>query len=47
MEVPLFKGVAQVVELSNQLRQRCGLRQVPNVKYALQHNIGISVFGII
>lgn len=35
-------GVAQVVELSNQLRQRCGLRQVPNVKYALQHNIGIG-----
>jgi len=35
-------GVAQVVELSNQLRGRCGKRQVPNVRVAMQHNIGIG-----
>lgn len=35
-------GVAQIVELSNQLRGRCGKRQVPNVKLAMQHNIGIG-----
>uniref|UniRef100_A0A7E4W7G9 Sterol carrier protein 2 n=1 Tax=Panagrellus redivivus TaxID=6233 RepID=A0A7E4W7G9_PANRE len=35
-------GVAQVVELSNQLRGRCGKRQVDNVKVAMQHNIGIG-----
>lgn len=35
-------GVAQVVELSNQLRGRCGKRQVPNARIALQHNIGES-----
>ncbi|KHJ91259.1 thiolase protein, partial [Oesophagostomum dentatum] len=32
-------GVAQVVELSNQMRGRCGKRQVPNCKMAMQHNI--------
>jgi sterol carrier protein 2 len=37
-----FLGVAQVVELSNQLRGRCGKRQVPNVRVAMQHNIGIG-----
>jgi sterol carrier protein 2 len=40
-------GVAQVVELSNQLRGRCGKRQVPNVKYAMQHNIGIGGAGVV
>ncbi|KAF8372937.1 hypothetical protein PRIPAC_79366 [Pristionchus pacificus] len=35
-------GVAQVVELSNQLRGRCGKRQVPNARLALQHNIGLG-----
>lgn len=35
-------GVAQCVELSNQLRGRCGKRQVPNVRAALQHNLGIG-----
>ncbi|VDM09930.1 unnamed protein product [Wuchereria bancrofti] len=33
-------GVAQVVELSLQLRGIAGARQVPNCKVALQHNIG-------
>lgn len=33
-------GVAQVVELSNQLRGICGARQVLNCKIAMQHNIG-------
>lgn len=40
-------GVAQVVELSNQIRGRCGKRQVPNVKYAMQHNIGIGGAGVV
>ncbi|KAI6230257.1 Acetyl-CoA C-myristoyltransferase [Aphelenchoides fujianensis] len=35
-------GVAQVVELSNQLRGRCGKRQVPNARVGMQHNIGIG-----
>lgn len=33
-------GVAQCVELCNQLRGKCGKRQVPNVRVALQHNLG-------
>ncbi|CAD5214240.1 unnamed protein product [Bursaphelenchus xylophilus] len=35
-------GVAQIVELSNQLRGRCGKRQVPKVRLAMQHNLGIG-----
>ncbi|KAI6218724.1 Sterol carrier protein 2 [Aphelenchoides besseyi] len=35
-------GVAQCVELCNQLRGRCDRRQVPNVRVALQHNLGIG-----
>ncbi|GMS94149.1 hypothetical protein PENTCL1PPCAC_16324, partial [Pristionchus entomophagus] len=35
-------GVAQCVELSNQLRGRCGKRQVPNAKLAMQHNLGLG-----
>ncbi|GMR39601.1 hypothetical protein PMAYCL1PPCAC_09796, partial [Pristionchus mayeri] len=40
-------GVAQVVELSNQLRGKCGKRQVPNAKLAMQHNIGIGGAGVV
>uniref|UniRef100_A0A0R3RIM5 Sterol carrier protein 2 n=1 Tax=Elaeophora elaphi TaxID=1147741 RepID=A0A0R3RIM5_9BILA len=40
-------GVAQVVELSLQLRGLAGARQVPNCKVALQHNIGIGGAGMI
>ncbi|KAI6196137.1 Sterol carrier protein 2 [Aphelenchoides besseyi] len=35
-------GVAQCVELCNQLRGRCGKRQVENARVAMQHNIGIG-----
>ncbi|KAM3715667.1 Non-specific lipid-transfer protein-like [Dirofilaria immitis] len=40
-------GVAQVVELSLQLRGLAGARQVPNCKVALQHNIGIGGAGMV
>jgi sterol carrier protein 2 len=35
-------GVAQCAELSWQLRNMAGLRQVPNAQFALQHNIGLG-----
>ena len=39
-------GIAQAVELCNQLRRRCGPRQVANAMYAMQHNIGEN-FGYV
>ena len=35
-------GLAQCAELVWQLRGWCGQRQVPNLKYALQHNVGLG-----
>jgi len=35
-------GLAQCAELTWQLRGWCGKRQVPNLKYALQHNVGLG-----
>ena len=35
-------GLAQCAELVWQLRGWCGERQVPRVKYALQHNVGLG-----
>jgi len=35
-------GIAQCAELCWQLRGEAGKRQVKNVKYALQHNIGLG-----
>ncbi|VDM46721.1 unnamed protein product [Toxocara canis] len=40
-------GVAQVVELSTQLRGLAGRRQVPNCMVAVQHNIGIGGAGVV
>uniref|UniRef100_A0A915DUP9 Sterol carrier protein 2 n=1 Tax=Ditylenchus dipsaci TaxID=166011 RepID=A0A915DUP9_9BILA len=40
-------GIAQAVELSNQLRGRCGKRQVENCRYALQHNIGSRIVFVL
>ncbi|MBD3164232.1 thiolase domain-containing protein [Candidatus Woesearchaeota archaeon] len=33
-------GVGQIVEIVDQLRGRCGERQVSNIKYGLAHNVG-------
>lgn len=35
-------GLAQCAELCWQLRGIAGKRQVPNLKYALQHNLGLG-----
>ena len=35
-------GLAQCYELVNQLRGRCGTRQVEGARMALQHNIGLG-----
>lgn len=35
-------GLAQCSELTWQLRGIAGKRQVPNLKYALQHNLGLG-----
>ncbi|KAI4456878.1 acetyl-coa c-acyltransferase [Holotrichia oblita] len=40
-------GLAQCVELSWQLRGLAEARQVPNVRYALQHNYGIGGAAIV
>lgn len=40
-------GIAQCAELSWQLRGEAGKRQVNNVKYALQHNIGLGGAAVV
>jgi sterol carrier protein 2 len=40
-------GIAQCSELCWQLRGQADKRQVPNVKYALQHNIGLGGAAIV
>jgi sterol carrier protein 2 len=40
-------GLAQCSELSWQLRGEAEKRQVPNVKYALQHNIGLGGAAVV
>jgi acetyl-CoA acetyltransferase len=40
-------GLAQCYELTNQLRGNAGLRQVPNAKVALQHNLGLGGAAVV
>ncbi|MNG36104.1 lipid-transfer protein [compost metagenome] len=35
-------GLAQCTELVEQLRGRSGVRQVPNARIGLQHNLGLG-----
>ena len=40
-------GLAQCAELCWQLRRMRGKRQVPNVKFAIQHNIGLGGAAVV
>ena len=40
-------GLAQCCELAWQLRGEAGARQVPDAKFALQHNIGLVAASIV
>jgi len=40
-------GLAQCSEICWQLRAMCGKRQVPNLKVALQHNIGLGGAAVV
>ena len=40
-------GIAQCAELCWQLRGLAGKRQVPNVRHALQHNIGLGGAAVV
>ena len=40
-------GLAQCAELSWQLRGLADKRQVPNVRYCLQHNIGLGGAAVV
>jgi sterol carrier protein 2 len=40
-------GLAQCAEMCWQLRGMCGKRQVPNVKHALAHNIGLGGAAVV
>jgi acetyl-CoA acetyltransferase len=40
-------GLAQCTELVDQLRGRCGVRQVEGARVALQHNLGLGGAGVV